>query len=97
MNTFIHTHIFVQDLIKDMDDSFSLSTTSMRNLTNLHKELSKKRSDRKLIVDGLWSQIRFLWDRLDIDEVERKVVKDTYQGLKVHVVDGLRKVSIIGF
>lgn len=78
-----------------MDDSFSLSTTSMANLTSLHRELAKKRSDRQLILDGLWSQIRFLWDRLDTHETEKKVVRDTYRGLKVHVIDGLRKVSHI--
>ncbi|XP_039271413.2 protein regulator of cytokinesis 1-like [Styela clava] len=82
---------FAQDLITEMEDSFALSTNKMDDLADLHRELSKKKTDMELVVQGLWSQIQQLWERLEIDEKERKSVRDCFRGIKPSDIEGLRK------
>lgn len=82
---------FAQDLITEMEDSFALSTNKMEELADLHNELNKKKAAMELIIQGLWSQIQQLWDRLEIEDKERKSVKDCYRGIKPSDIEGLRK------
>lgn len=82
---------FAQDLVNEMEDSFSLTTSNMTELSTLHKDLTKKRNERRLIMEGLWSQVHFLWERLDVEENERNKVKESYKGVRPNDIEGLRK------
>ncbi|KAK7508500.1 hypothetical protein BaRGS_00000066 [Batillaria attramentaria] len=81
---------FERDLICEDDDAFQLSAENMESLKNLHRELDRKNKELVHTVDDLWIRVRSLWDRLELEEAERKDFESRHQGHKHSVVSALQ-------
>nr|XP_012319246.1 protein regulator of cytokinesis 1 isoform X2 [Aotus nancymaae] len=81
---------FERDVVCEDEDAFCLSLENIATLQKLLQQLEMQKSQNEAVCEGLRSQIRELWDRLQIPEEEREAVATIMSGSKAKVRKALQ-------
>uniref|UniRef100_A0A2K5QGF5 Protein regulator of cytokinesis 1 n=1 Tax=Cebus imitator TaxID=2715852 RepID=A0A2K5QGF5_CEBIM len=81
---------FERDVVCEDEDAFCLSLENIATLQKLLQQLEMQKSQNEAVCEGLRTQIRELWDRLQIPEEEREAVATIMSGSKAKVRKALQ-------
>ncbi|NP_001369316.1 protein regulator of cytokinesis 1 isoform 7 [Mus musculus] len=81
---------FERDVVCEDESAFCLSLENIATLQKLLKQLEMKKSQNEAECEGLRTQIRELWDRLQIPEEEREPVEAIMTGSKTKIRNALK-------
>uniref|UniRef100_A0A2I2ZGQ3 Protein regulator of cytokinesis 1 n=1 Tax=Gorilla gorilla gorilla TaxID=9595 RepID=A0A2I2ZGQ3_GORGO len=81
---------FERDVVCEDEDAFCLSLENIATLQKLLRQLEMQKSQNEAVCEGLRTQIRELWDRLQIPEEEREAVATIMSGSKAKVRKALQ-------
>ncbi|XP_060035440.1 protein regulator of cytokinesis 1 isoform X3 [Erinaceus europaeus] len=81
---------FERDVVCEDEDAFCLSLENIETLQKLLRQLEIRKSQNEAMCEGLRTQIRELWDRLQIPAEEREAVATVMTGSKARVRKALQ-------
>ncbi|PNJ62205.1 PRC1 isoform 2 [Pongo abelii] len=81
---------FERDVVCEDEDAFCLSLENIATLQKLLRQLEMQKLQNEAVCEGLRTQIRELWDRLQIPEEEREAVATIMSGSKAKVRKALQ-------
>ncbi|XP_017372433.1 protein regulator of cytokinesis 1-like [Cebus imitator] len=81
---------FERDVVCEDEDAFCLSLENIATLQKLLRQLEMQKLQNEAVCEALRTQIRELWDRLQIPEEEREAVATIMSGSKAKVRKALQ-------